>query len=155
VKVDDILTVVLVALAIVVLVVAVTVAIRRRGEKKQNNLQRDNQQEEEDSARLSSQEITAHLADHNVDNSQFKTHFHSLDVEFIISMERELQPNPSLVERLHSLDDLIEWQISEDEKWLVHVPPADRPAVLAQLHHSDWEKIQTNIRRMVGLPPGK
>ena len=72
-----------------------------------------------------------------------------------MSMERDEQPDPSLVERLHSLDNLIEWQIDEDKKWLVQVPPVDQPAILARLHHSDWAEIQTNIRRMVGPSPAK
>lgn len=127
---------------VVILVAAAAgVALRRYSQERQFN-----QQYTPDYTSVDAKQVSGFLIDNKIDHELYTKLINSYTLEFDIFQAENQAINPSLQERLKSLNDLIVRQLKSDQKWLGHL--SDRESQVVADRHSKWEEIQVRINQM-------
>jgi flagellar biosynthesis/type III secretory pathway M-ring protein FliF/YscJ len=144
------MSIALLLVAIAVFATLTTVLVKRRGEKKLTKLQVGEQAK---NPTLDPNELKASLAENSIDHEMFVSHFSTHQREFFISTDQGGTLSALLLERLHSLDDTIAWQLNEDRDWMNQLEEQDRHIV--ERRHHEWRVIQERIKEMIAWTPDK
>lgn len=147
----DVFLYLIIVSAFFVLAVVVVVIMKRRSEKKQNELEATQAGPSAQAADIKM--VNEYLTDHRISHDMFTQHYNTYHNEFDLYVQDNLAVGPLLVERLRSLNDLINLQLQEDAEFLPKLLHEEQLTVV--MRHKEWQAFQRGIDEMLRWKPVK
>jgi hypothetical protein len=145
----DVFLYLIIVIAFFVLAVTIVTITKRRSEKKQNELEVNQARQPVQVTDVKM--VNEYLTDHRISHDMFTQHYNTYRKEFDLHVQDNLAAGSLLVERLRSLDDLINLQLREDAEFTSKLMHEDQLTVA--MRHKEWQAFQRGIDEMLQWKP--